>query len=296
MSLSTNKIIVNDDPVDENDIVNKRYVSNNFIKTTITPDDIPNTNLLDTNFSFKDMANDILYLEDKIFNNPALTSIIRNYINFNNTSYAATIMSKINLLLTNICRNFANDPDSVCYDPDCFYKKVQLLTANGQPFAEATTYKAGVVAERYGLNLNKDFIYAEFKDHDIFNNDGQPFLVHNPQNLDISNITEIGVTRKRRITCYTNVDVDSNGNYLYPLNVSNPISSHKIPIKYEIAIGSHSQDVADAVKNGWGWLSKISAVKNNLPSYFMSYNSSIPVPGEEYAAIIRLSYHLVPSA
>ena len=51
MSLSTNKIIVNDDPVDENDIVNKRYVSNNFIKTTITPDDIPNTNLLDTNFN-----------------------------------------------------------------------------------------------------------------------------------------------------------------------------------------------------------------------------------------------------
>ena len=306
MSLSTSKIVsskivsskieVKDDPLEDNDAVNMKFVSNNFIKNNIGYDDVPSTLLSGTNFSFRHMADDLIYLENQIFTNTTIKSIIDTYNANKDLSYPKTVLNQINVLITNICRNFVNNPDRVCFDPNCFYKRVQILTSGGQPFIDVATYKNDSIGIKLKLNHNRDIVYFEFKDYHFLSGVSTPVVISNPHAHNLDNIREIGVLRKRRVAVYTDPDLDDNGKYLYPLNVSNPQISQKTPVAYENAQGSYSQDVSDAIKNGRGWLAKVSASNGNNLGYFFSDNLTIPVGmlggSDEHNVIFRLSYQI----
>ena len=108
MSLSTSKIVsskivsskieVKDDPLEDNDAVNMKFVSNNFIKNNIGYDDVPSTLLSGTNFSFRHMADDLIYLENQIFTNTTIKSIIDTYNANKDLSYPKTVLNQINNL------------------------------------------------------------------------------------------------------------------------------------------------------------------------------------------------------
>ena len=103
MSLSTNKIVSNkiqvkDDPVEDSDVVHMKFVSNNFLKNNIGYNDVPSTLLSGTNFSFRDMADDLIYLENEILTNATIQSIIATYNSNKDPSYPKTVLNQINLM------------------------------------------------------------------------------------------------------------------------------------------------------------------------------------------------------
>lgn len=295
MSFHANKIYLFDNPSNENEVVNKKYVEKNFLKNKINIDDISNEILSGTNFSFRDMANDILDLINLIYENPEIKNYINNFnINNFNINNLENTINNTNLILRNICRNFVNDPSGICFDPDCFYKRVQLLTPSGQPFVDVATYKSDGKGRSRGLHLDRDIIYLEIKEN-ILNNEiqGSNSVKFNPSNLNTDNLSTLGVIRKRRVVAFTEPSLDSNQRYkiLPTTNIGNPIQ--KTPIRYEIAQNlSATQEVIDSIKNGWGWISKTSGSNTNyLPGYFIAHNVDLPI-NDEYNIVVRLSYQI----
>lgn len=287
MSLRTSKIYIdNSNPVADNEVVSKKYVNDNFLKKTVLFEDIPKDNLTGLNLSFSDMAQDILNLRQKIMNNSKIQEYINQYENNNNPTSddLKNMLTNINLILTNICRNFVNDPNSVCFNPNCFYKKVQLLTSSGQVFIEAQTYRNDAKGISRDLHLNRDIIYAEIKEN-IFNDQiGTTTIKYNPSNLTLDNLSSFGVVRKRRIVALTEPDLN------FPLPEQNILPSSKTPVKYEIAQDlSSTQEVIDASSNMWGWTSRLGS--HHFLGYSIAHNVELPVTDEFYT-IIRLSYQL----
>lgn len=302
-NIVSNKVSVIDEPFEDTDVPNKGYIGKNFLKNSITIDDVPSDIIIGTNFSFRDMAEDLLYLENEFKSNPTLNDFLNDYKN--GTINLKDAINQTNLILTNISRNFVNDPNRVCFDPNCFYKRVMLLTTAGQPFVDVSTYKDDVLGVKRGLNLETDIVYIEtVEKQEII---GQVNEVYNPRNIEINVINQLGVTRKKRYVAYTTPenlvertpndkqnDPTNTNSYVYqPLNVINPQESNrKIPLKIERAQDmSTSQEVLDAVKNGWGWSSKVNASYGYLPGFFIAYNSLLPL-NDDYAVIIRLSYQI----
>jgi hypothetical protein len=300
--------------VQDNVILNKAdtaYVDTNFVKNKITENDIPSQILLGTNFSLRDMAEDLKFLENQFYENSSLKTFMESYRN--NTINLKDVVNKSNLILTNICRNFVNDPERMCFDPSCFYKRVMILTSAGQPFVDVSTYKDDQKGINRNLNLDRDLIYLEtVEKHNIVDNTTN-IEIFNPSNVDISNLNNLGIVKRRRYFAYTdpsnliekNINLidpnnpndinslDNTNTFIYStLNTTNPIPSNKIPKKYERAQDmSSSQEVLDAVKNGWGYVTKVNASYGYLPGYFIAHNSSLPIP-DEHSAIIRLSYQI----
>jgi len=273
------------------------YVDNGFIKNKVTIDDIPSNILFGTSFSFQDMANDLMFLENEIKGNPSIQEFIESYKNNNiNLGHA---FNKSNLILTNICRNFVNDTDRVCFDSNCFYKRVMILTSSGQPFVDTATYKDDTKGKSRNLDLDKDIIYLETVETQNIVSETIK-TIYNPSNVDISNLSTVGVVRRKRYVAYTtptnlspNSDTNNTNNFVYnTLNIINPVPSNKSPLKYERAQDmSSTQEVLDAVKNGWGYVAKVNASYGYLPGYFIAYNSSLPIT-DDYGFIIRLSYQI----
>jgi hypothetical protein len=296
MSLSTTEINVSNikiknEPTDEQHVVNKKYVSKNFIKTNVDYSDIPNDINTGTNFSFRDMANAVLILENEIYNNPTIKNYILNWNQNPDFQNLGITMNNIHLILTNICRNFVNNPENVCLDPECFYIRVELLTSSGQTFVDAITYKSDPKGVNKRLHLDRNIVYLEVKENILNGSLENPNIIYNPTNINTSNLVSEGIIVKKRLTALTEPDL-VNGEYNKNLNVINPTASSKTPLYYEITRDmSSTQDVLDAVKNGWGWCSKLKRSEGNLPGYFISHNTNIPV-ADDYYAIIRLSYQI----
>jgi hypothetical protein len=309
MSISTNNIqanqiqahkIIIDDPVEDKDAVNKKYVSSNFVKKEIQFDDIPTEILSGTNFSLSNMAEDLSYLEWKIYSNPVIQDLIFGYENNFNTSNVLGEINIMSITLTNICRNFVNDPDRVCFNPECFYKRLTLITSTGDVIVDVSTYKDGTnddVAVNRKLNLDTNICYIKVKDKsfELLPNTSDS-SISNFSGVDISNLSSKGIYKVLPVYAYTNPDLNEDGKYRLfteeELSNKNPMPSNKSPVSYEmISENVATEEIFDAMKNVWGWSSKVNTAISYLPGYYIAHNSKLPI-SDEYNVIVRLSYQI----
>lgn len=246
-----------------NDIVSSKIiVSNNNLINNLC--DIPDVKK--DNFSFRDIANDVLYLKNKIFNNP----ILKKYFDQNETNPSPSSIG--NVVLRNICRNFCNDPNSP--PPPNYIKRVSLITSNNTVMVDSHTYRndGGPVHDVNvcvaDLELNVSIKKSTF----------------NPLILDLSNFNKLTFGHQH-------YSVLCKREYEYPAEeldetmlVSNNVETHEI---LDFILNSeNSKEVIQAICKNWGWATRRSKYYHH-PGYHVAHNVEFP---SGYSFIIKVSY------
>lgn len=319
MSFITNAILCNsvkikEEPNDDNDLINKKYIDDNFIKYKL----IPKENLKVLNFSYQDIANDVMKLEQKLKNNFYIKTYMSSdpppqIIKEKNLEYTLNIPYRV---FTTICRNFVNDPDN--QPPLGFFKRATVVKPDGEILLDVITYKDDPQGILLGLNYDRDLCYINFQSNIAENTNQNPInelnmtypnsninrfsdgqVLFNPNNIDIYGLknNSKGIQFQEQ-----HVVVLSEKTYQYPSSESNvdilkPTgsideegNSTKKGIKYILYpnIGGR-REIVQAICQGWGWTTRNSSIYNDLPGYYVAKDMDLVTNG--FKVVLRVSYH-----
>jgi hypothetical protein len=315
MSITSSKIIMSKTPENDNEVTNKKYVDENFIKMQI----IPSSNLLGFNFSYQTIANDILSLEQRLKNNFYIQAYMSSIpppqiIKERNLEYQLGIPYKV---FITICRNFVNDPNHP--PPPNFFKRATVVKPDGEILLDVITYKDDDQGKLLGLNYDRDLCYLKFNSNISDNSNKQnPInelnmrypnpnvnrfsdgdVLFNPNNIDISNLKDLS---SGLVFSEQHIVVSSERTYTYPTSESNldiinstggidqDGNSKKKAIKYLLYpnIGGR-REIVQAVCQGWGFTTRNSSVYNDLPGYYVAKDMDLVSNG--FKVVLRISYH-----
>lgn len=313
-SILCNSIKIKEVPNENDDGINKKYIDENFIKIK----NIPSENLKPFNFSYRDIANDVLLLEKRLKDNFYIKAYMSidpppQIIKERNLEYTLNIPYRV---FITICRNFVNDPNYP--PPPGFFKRSTVVNSDGEILLDVITYKDDEQGNLLELNYDRDICYMNFQMNIRNSNSNPPInelnmkypdsnvnrfnsnqVIFNPNNIDIyslendSNGLEI---KNQSVIVLTNrtyhyPSSESNDNILIPTGeIDSSGNSTKKAIKYFLYpnIGGR-REIVQAICQGWGWTTRNSNMYKDLPGFYVAKDMDLVTNG--FKVVLRVSYH-----
>jgi len=260
--------------------------------------DIPNETITNTNFSFQDIAKDVVKFRETATNNPVMKIFAQDPL-----IYDPILMTKANRVLVNIARNIVNDPQNP--PPEGFVKRATIIATDGEVFVDVITYKDDPQGIALGLNNDRNIGYMNFYNN-IVNTPSNPLnlpiyqvnsklptsspylsqdLFWNPNNININSLSTVpkGLKMPEQHVVFI-----SNRTYTYPADEVNPPVTGGTATAYQLYpnIGGR-KEIVQAVTQGWGWCGRRSSVYNNLPGYYVANNV---IQKDGYSLVLRIVY------
>jgi len=276
----------------------KKYINKKCV-LLLTIVDIPKTIITNTTFSFSDIANDVLRIEERALSNKVIQQFVKDPL-----IYDPVLVARANRVLTNICLNVVNDP--MTPPPPGFIKRAIIVSTDGNVIVDVNTYKDDPEGIANGLNKDKNVINMSTY-HNILDKPQNPLnqpiysdnlsfpktnlfltqdMYFNSNNIDPKALATLTPGLK---TSEINVLFFSNRTYTYPADEINPSPTGGVASNFQI-VSNHGvrEEIQEARIQDWGYASRRSPTLNQLPAYYVAHHTNLDNDG--YSITLRVSY------